>query len=86
MPASIEDWWPRISQETRDWLVANNGDEVPARVIAEITRAGGLVATDAWRAGHDTPQGSYLSDEVVDWIEAVANGEVPPPSSPTPQS
>jgi hypothetical protein len=84
MPTSINDWWFRLSQETRDWLVANNGDEVPAAVIAEITRAGGRVATDAWGAGHDTPQGSYLSDEVVDWIEAVANGEVPPPQPPTP--
>lgn len=80
MSASIEHWWPRLSQETRDWLVAHNGDEVPAAVVAEITRAGGLVAGDAWGAGHDTPQGAYLPDEVVDWIEAVANGEVPPPT------
>lgn len=77
MSASIEQWWPRLSEETRDWLVAHNGDEVPARVLAEITRAGGIVATDAWGAGHHTPQGTYLADEVVDWIEAVANGEVP---------
>jgi hypothetical protein len=80
MSASIEHWWPRLSQETQDWLVAHNGDEVPAAVVAEITRAGGVVAGDAWGAGHDTPQGAYLPDEVVDWIEAVANGEVPPPT------
>lgn len=78
MPTSIEAWWPRLSQETRDWLVAHNGDEVTPTVMAEINRAGGLVSTDAWGAGHDTPQGAYLPDDVVDWIEAVANGEVPP--------
>ena len=69
MPASLEDWWPRIPQEARDWLIANNGDAVPASVAEEITRAGGSVATD--------PAGHYLSDEAVDWIEAVANGETP---------
>ena len=79
MPTSIEAWWHRLSQETRDWLVAHNGDEVTPTVMAEINRAGGLVSTDAWGAGHDTPQGAYLPDDVVDWIEAVANGEVPPP-------
>ena len=78
MPTSIEAWWPRLSQETRDWLVAHNGDEVTPTVMAEINRAGGLVSTHAWGAGHDTPQGAYLPDDVVDWIEAVANGEVPP--------
>lgn len=80
MPSSIEHWWPRLSQETRDLLIAGNGDEVPASVIAEITRAGGQVASDDREAGHANPQGTYLPDEVVDWIEAVANGETPPPA------
>jgi hypothetical protein len=75
--SSIEDWWPRLPQETRDWLVANNGDEVPTSVVEDITRAGGSVATDAWWVSHTGPTGVYLSDEAVDWIEAVANGEMP---------
>lgn len=57
-----------MSQSTRDWLIANNGDAVPSSVTEEITRAGGLV----------TP-GLSLSDEAVDWIEEVANGETPEP-------
>ena len=80
MSASIEEWWPRLSQETRDWLLANNGDAVPASVTEEITRAGGLVATDATWVDQNGPTGFHLSDEAVDWIEEVANGEMPQPS------
>ena len=80
MSAPIEHWWPRLSQETRDLLMASNGDQVSASVVAEITRAGGTVTTDARGSGHHTPEGTYLPDEIVDWIEAVANGEVPPPT------
>lgn len=79
--ASIEEWWPRLSQATRDWLIANNGDAVPTSVTEEITRAGGLVASDAWWVGQSGPTGFYLSDEAVDWIEEVANGELPGPGA-----
>ncbi|MCC6495861.1 MAG: hypothetical protein IT193_06335, partial [Propionibacteriaceae bacterium] len=49
------------------WLVANNGDALPGDVHADIIRAGGVIT------------GSYLSDEAVDWVEAIANGEDPDP-------
>lgn len=77
MSMSMEVWWPRLRQETRDWLIANNGDALPVSVVAEITRAGGLVGTDAWWVGQNGPTGFYLSDAAVDWIEEVANGETP---------
>lgn len=77
MSASLEEWWPRLSQGTRDWLTANNGDGVPASVTEEITCAGGVVATDAWWVAQHDPTGFHLSDEAVDWIEEVANGEAP---------
>lgn len=64
---SIDVWWPRLRRESREWLVANNGDAVPAEVVDDIVRAGGAVS------------GSYLPDDEVDWVEAVANGEDPPP-------
>lgn len=60
-------WWPKVRQDSRDWLVANNGDAVPGNVLDDIVRAGGVIA------------GSYLSDEEVDWVETVANGEDPDP-------
>jgi hypothetical protein len=48
-----------------------------ASVVEEITGAGGLVATDAWWVGQNGPTGLYLTDEAVDWIDEVANGETP---------
>lgn len=74
---SLQTWWPRLPQETRDWLIDNNGDALPAFVVEDITRAGGSVATDAWWVGEHGPTGCYLSDAAVDWIDEVANGETP---------
>ena len=73
----MEMWWPRLRQETRDWLIANNGDAVPTSVIEDITRAGGSIVSDAWWVGENGPAGFYLSDAAIDWIEEVANGETP---------
>lgn len=61
------------TRDPRDWLIANDGDALPASVIAEITRTSGSVRTDAWR----WVTGFHLSDAAVDCIEEVANGETP---------
>jgi hypothetical protein len=67
----IEAWWPMLRRESKEWLIANNGDELRHDISAEIVRAGGEV------------RGSYLPDADVDWVEAVGNGEVPdPPITP----
>ncbi|MDQ0029966.1 hypothetical protein [Arthrobacter bambusae] len=71
---SIEHWWPKLKPSTRKWLIENNGDAIPPEMIDEITRAGGPIASDVGQSG---PSGFYFSDETVDWIEAVANGEAP---------
>lgn len=76
---SIEQWWPQLKPSTREWLVDNNGDAVPPEVVAEITDAGGSTATDAWWVGDNGPSGFSFSDEAIDWIEAVGNGESPEP-------
>ena len=76
---SIEQWWPRLKPSTREWLVENNGDAVPTELVVEIAEAGGTGASDDWWVGERGPSGFYFSDEAVDWIEAVGNGEVPEP-------
>jgi hypothetical protein len=73
----MEVWWPKVTAQTRDWLVANNGDVLPPPVVEDIVRAGGAVTSDAWWVGQHGPSGVYLSDAAVDWVEAVANGEAP---------
>ena len=40
----IENWWPKLQPSTRQWLIAHNGEALPAEVAAEIRRAGGTVA------------------------------------------
>lgn len=74
---SIEHWWPKLKPSTQEWLIENNGDAVSPEVLAEIAQVGGVVTSDAGWVGENGPSGFYFSDEAVDWIEAVANGEVP---------
>jgi len=70
-----------LRPETQDWLVAHNGEAVPESVVREITQAGGSATADAWWFGQNGPTGFYLSDAAVDWIEAVANEEMPEASA-----
>ncbi|MGV1009579.1 MAG: hypothetical protein ACOYBY_13355 [Dermatophilaceae bacterium] len=74
---SVEVWWARLRPETREWLVANNGDVLPQAIVEEITRAGGNVEAGPACDEQDGAAGACLSDATVDWIEAVANGEEP---------
>lgn len=71
----IEQWWPKLSAGTREWLAANNGAVVPASVVDEIIDAGGGPAAGAWWAGDAEADGITLSDAAIDWIEEAANGE-----------
>lgn len=73
---SIEDYWPQLSSETREWLIAHNGEPVPADVASAINGAADLLDPSAAQRRAITP-GLALSDEDVDWIEAVANDEDP---------
>jgi hypothetical protein len=71
----IEDWWPRLTPETRDWLIAHNGEPLDTSVrnaLLEVTQ-GEFDAS--WWAGDSEDGGSELSDAAIDWIEATANAE-----------
>ena len=73
----IEEWWSQLDAATREWLIAHNGEAVPPEVVSEIVASGGVVASDAGWVGGERAEGLYLSDEAIDWIEAIANGEMP---------
>lgn len=75
-PTSIDQWWPRLTVATQQWLIDNNGDAVRPDIVAEIKAAGGPDSTDAWWAAGDT-EGSYFTDDAVDWVEETANQETP---------
>lgn len=86
---SLETWWSAVRPETRDWLVAHNGEPLPPEVVDEIIRVAGPVRSDSWWVGSTATDGLELSDAAVDWIEAAANDEEPPPppgSAPPPAS
>lgn len=74
----IEQWWMQLDEPTQQWLINNNGDMVSPGVLAEIVAVAGPPTTDCNWAGDDDSEGFMLSDGAVDWIEAAANGEVPP--------
>jgi hypothetical protein len=74
---NIEQWWAKLQPSTQEWLIANNGDEVPAAVVAEIADVGGPASTDSWWSGQDRGSGQYFPDQAVDWVETIANDEDP---------
>ncbi|WP_253182782.1 hypothetical protein [Arthrobacter sp. SW1] len=76
-PLDMAKWWLRLTPDTREWLINNNGDAVPRHIIAEIVEAGGSISSEAWWSGETTPEGFHFSDEAVDWIETAANSELP---------
>ena len=73
----IEVWWPRLRPGTREWLISNNGDAVPARVMDEIAAVGGPAQADGWWVDEGDSAGFYMPDDAIDWIEEVANAEMP---------
>jgi hypothetical protein len=77
---SIDEWWPKLRPGTRQWLIANNGDAVPATIIDEIEAVGGPAESDEWwvdQDGSDGAGGPSMPDEAIDWIEEIANAETP---------
>ncbi|WP_158865801.1 hypothetical protein [Leifsonia sp. AG29] len=71
----ISEWWPRLPESARRWLIDHNGEAIPAGVVADIESAGGVVDSKEWWVGGRGPDGLYLSDHAIDWVEAVANDE-----------
>ncbi|MET4638419.1 hypothetical protein [Mycetocola sp. 2940] len=72
---NIDEWWPKLDSAMRDWLIAHNGEAVPAHILSSIEATGAAVTSDASWVGHSGPDGLYLSDEATDWVETVANRE-----------
>ena len=74
---SVQVWWSELRPETREWLIANNGDAVPVSIVEEIAAAGGPARSEGWWVRDDEPERLLMPDEAVDWIEEIANDETP---------
>lgn len=70
----IAQWWPDLEPSTRTWLIAHNGEPLPEEIVRDIRRAAGADPAEV-SIGEDGS--ASLSDDAVDWIEAVANEERP---------
>lgn len=71
----ISEWWTRLGSDTKEWLIAHNGEAISRETLVQILAAGGSLTSNAWWVGELGPEGFFLSDEAVDWIEAAANDE-----------
>jgi hypothetical protein len=71
----IFEWWPKLDSDAKAWLIAHNGEAVSPDVMDKIAAAGGSVILGGWWVGESGPNGFFLSDEAVDWIETIANEE-----------
>jgi hypothetical protein len=43
--ANVAEWWPKISDASREWLVAHPREELPDTVWKDVVRAGGGTTT-----------------------------------------
>lgn len=63
--------WERLAPETRDWLIANNGDAVPVDIAAQIDELVDATSTDdVWESAAATD--AYVPMEPDDEIEDAA--------------
>ena len=69
----IAEWWPQLDSDSQAWLIAHNGEALAPDVISKIVTVAGSV----WEVGGSGPDGVFLTDEAVDWIETTANDESP---------
>ncbi|MDQ0732433.1 hypothetical protein [Arthrobacter sp. B1I2] len=74
----IQEWRPLVTDETRNWLIAHNGEPLNPQVSADILVATRGATEPEWWAG-DSADGHQLTDAATDWIETIANGEDPAP-------
>ena len=69
--------WRRLGADTRDWLIAHNGEQLTPDIIDALVSANGGVLDPEWLAedGDEDGDGPVLADGAIDWIDATANGE-----------
>ena len=58
----FKEWFNKLTDDTKPWLIQNMGSPLPTEVSAEIVSAGG-------------PSGDQLPQSDVDWLERVNNGD-----------
>jgi hypothetical protein len=63
----VQNWWPKLDDETRSWLLDHAEDKVPAAVLHQVVRAGGTVPGTQWEG--QTEYDFRLPHEAAEWIK-----------------
>ncbi|HEY9313196.1 hypothetical protein [Williamsia sp.] len=71
----IETWWPKLTSESQNWLIDHNGEPLDTSVRQDIFDVNQGGTDPSWWAGESSDGACELTDDAIDWIEAVANGE-----------
>jgi hypothetical protein len=71
----LQGLWTYLRPETRDWLIAHNGESLPPVILADLLTANGGSPESSWWARDEVGR-LGLPDDAVDWIDGVANGVI----------
>lgn len=63
----VQNWWPKLDDDTRAWLLEHTDEQVPTEILHRIIAAGGTVAGVQWEGQHEYD--FRLPDEASDWIK-----------------
>ena len=75
----MKDWWPRLTDQARQWLTEHPGDALSLTMTHEIVECGGVVGLDIRCAdGRNEMTDFYLSEEIQRWIGKLPEGEHQP--------
>ena len=75
----MDEIWARLALDTRDWLIANNGDAVPADIAAEIDELVEAVgADDVWAFTPGASSNAPLDPDDVDDADSLNDDDDAP--------
>lgn len=63
---NVKNWWPKLDDETRSWLLEHADERIPTEVLHRIVAVGGIVPGTQWEG-----EGEYdfrLPASALSWI------------------
>ena len=75
----MDEIWARLALDTRDWLIANNGDAVPADIAAEIDELVEAIGADeVWAFAPGASSSAPLDPDDIDDSDGLVDEEDEP--------
>lgn len=62
----VQNWWPKLDDQVRAWLLEHADDEIPTEVMHHIIALGGIVPGTRWEP--DVNYEFRLPNEAAEWI------------------